>query len=437
VTTPEPAASQRVGPRPEVTRQLATAITGKDDDPTNLRRRWGVISAINTSDLTVDVNVDGVILPHIKRVATYIPIVGDTVRVDVNGTDILVVGSTVTATNDLSSIPPAIQANASSISSVNSVVTGHTVQISSTTQAVTGLQDKVNGTTVKFQTQAVAAQTVAATGAISGASSTVTGQTAAKTAVIGSDKWSLGTDGLGNPSALSPAGGAGLVSTGGTLYVVQSGNTINHAPLAATDITGTSLNLGANGGRVDCGQIWAGNTHTLGLNVNGGLTVGGDSGVAYAQIITQDITATRNMACQTIFYTGGQLPASERSLKEHIEDLDDPFPFLNALRPSRFKWIDTEHHDDQTHVGVYVDEMAEADPDTVISMEEMPVGMFGTDEEKQEEVERYNRNVGRRPDERSLIAYLSRAAQVLKETVDRQSQQIEDLQAHVRALHAK
>lgn len=139
------------------------------------------------------------------------------------------------------------------------------------------------------------------------------------------------------------------------------------------------------------------------------------------QILTQDLSASRNIAVGgTLFYPGGTLPASERSLKDHIEDLGDPWPFLMPLVPARFTWKDQEHHDDQRHVGLYVDEVAEADPDAIKVIPAIPSGMFGLDEDGEPLdalVERHNRNRGRYPDERALIAYLVKACQDLQSRV--------------------
>lgn len=234
--------------------------------------------------------------------------------------------------------------------------------------------------------------------------------------------WDIDTDTLGNSCLLANlTSNAGIVSSGNQIYVVQSNNTLAHAPLtasvlnsdgdvrAAGGLYGNGLALGA--GQINCGPIWAMGTHTLGLNVNGGLTVGGDVGVNYAQIICNEHTVGLNLAVGgTFFYRGIAQPVapSERSLKEHIENLDDPFPYLDSLVAARFRWLNPDYFDDEEHVGVYVDEMDEADPATV-RHPELSIDN-GIDEET---AETWRAHHGRYPDERSLIAYLVRAVQRL------------------------
>lgn len=61
-------------------------------DPSSVRRRWGMVNAIN-SDGTLNVNVAGIIIPSIRHLATYAPTVGERVTLDVVGTDTVVVGA--------------------------------------------------------------------------------------------------------------------------------------------------------------------------------------------------------------------------------------------------------------------------------------------------------------------------------------------------------
>jgi microcystin-dependent protein len=58
----------------------------------NVLRRWGIVSAINT-DGTVDVLVGGVNIPALKYHASYQPTIGERVMLDAVGTDMTVLGA--------------------------------------------------------------------------------------------------------------------------------------------------------------------------------------------------------------------------------------------------------------------------------------------------------------------------------------------------------
>jgi hypothetical protein len=66
-------------------------------NPSAVLRRWGIIVAIRANG-TVDVNVAGQDLPAIRRLASYAPILGERVQIDVVGTDMVVVGATAPRT---------------------------------------------------------------------------------------------------------------------------------------------------------------------------------------------------------------------------------------------------------------------------------------------------------------------------------------------------
>jgi hypothetical protein len=60
--------------------------------------------------------------------------------------------------------------------------------------------------------------------------------------------------------------------------------------------------------------------------------------------------------------------------------------------------------------------MAEADPDTVVEMPQMPLDTYGEDEDGNLNVLpviRYNSNIGRSYEDRAVLAYLVRAVQDL------------------------
>lgn len=70
-------------------------------DPTSVFRRWGVINAINSNG-TVDVAIDGAVVPGLSRNVAYVPTVGETVMLDVIGTDTSVVGAQAPSPRGLS-----------------------------------------------------------------------------------------------------------------------------------------------------------------------------------------------------------------------------------------------------------------------------------------------------------------------------------------------
>lgn len=74
------------------TRGIAEALAGTRG-ATAVKRRWGMISAVNTDD-TVDVDLAGVVIPRVRRSAYYTPTVGERVWLDVVGTDVVVVSPT-------------------------------------------------------------------------------------------------------------------------------------------------------------------------------------------------------------------------------------------------------------------------------------------------------------------------------------------------------
>lgn len=72
-----------------VQRALAGRVT--PDVPDHLNRRLGVVDDVNT-DGTLDVEIGGVVVPGVKRLAHYVPKTGDSVFVEFSGTDPIVVG---------------------------------------------------------------------------------------------------------------------------------------------------------------------------------------------------------------------------------------------------------------------------------------------------------------------------------------------------------
>jgi microcystin-dependent protein len=62
-------------------------------NPSAVLRRWGIVTAIRVNG-TVDVDVAGVEVSAVKRIASYNPVVGERVQIDVVGTDMVVVGAT-------------------------------------------------------------------------------------------------------------------------------------------------------------------------------------------------------------------------------------------------------------------------------------------------------------------------------------------------------
>ena len=78
---------------------IATGIADAGTpDPISVRRRWAVITAINTADSTVDINLGGEIVPHVSFDASYHPALDEVVQVNVVDTDITVIGPTANAT---------------------------------------------------------------------------------------------------------------------------------------------------------------------------------------------------------------------------------------------------------------------------------------------------------------------------------------------------
>ena len=77
---------------------IATGISDAGEpDPISVRRRWGVILAIN-ADSTVDIDLGGVTVPHVSYDASYHPAVSEVVQVNVVDTDITVIGPTANST---------------------------------------------------------------------------------------------------------------------------------------------------------------------------------------------------------------------------------------------------------------------------------------------------------------------------------------------------
>lgn len=78
-------------PSSPAARALADAMV-PDTDQSSVRRRWGVIKAIASGSVSVD--VAGVVIPGIKCLASYTPSVNERVQLDVVGTDMVVSGAT-------------------------------------------------------------------------------------------------------------------------------------------------------------------------------------------------------------------------------------------------------------------------------------------------------------------------------------------------------
>lgn len=82
----------------------------------SVSRRWGTIDAINTGNNTVSVNIGGIIVPGVRRVATYAPTVGETVMLDVVNGDMVVVNTLLPSPkNDLGSLSTTVSDNSSTI----------------------------------------------------------------------------------------------------------------------------------------------------------------------------------------------------------------------------------------------------------------------------------------------------------------------------------
>jgi microcystin-dependent protein len=79
-------------PPPRSASALADAMVQTTDQST-VRRRWGLILAIN-NDGTVNVDLAGVVIPNLRVVAGYQPTIGERIILDVVGTDMTVLGAT-------------------------------------------------------------------------------------------------------------------------------------------------------------------------------------------------------------------------------------------------------------------------------------------------------------------------------------------------------
>lgn len=76
----------------------------------SVSRRWGTINAINGNG-TVDVNIGGILVPGARRVAHYVPTVGETVMIDIISGDFIVAGTLPPSPkNDLASMQTATTA---------------------------------------------------------------------------------------------------------------------------------------------------------------------------------------------------------------------------------------------------------------------------------------------------------------------------------------
>jgi microcystin-dependent protein len=73
-------------------RNVARAVDNHNTNSSNsLSRRYGIIHAIDTLNDVVDVDIAGEIIPGVARIASYAPTIGETVLLDVVGTDLVVV----------------------------------------------------------------------------------------------------------------------------------------------------------------------------------------------------------------------------------------------------------------------------------------------------------------------------------------------------------
>lgn len=129
-------------------------------------RRWGTVSAVNAGG-TVDVTIGTTTIPGIGYLSWYIPVIGDTVAVDVVGSDIAVVGTTSLATSPQAGAMLAAATNANTGSalvkrdSLGYFAAGGIDLMNaptSTTHAarkgyVDGLIDTLNGSTASFRIQ--------------------------------------------------------------------------------------------------------------------------------------------------------------------------------------------------------------------------------------------------------------------------------------------
>lgn len=90
-------------------KRVATAMVSTPP-AASVSRRWGTVDEIN-GDGTLDVNVGGIIVPGVRRVAHYAPTVGETVQLDVVQGDMVVVGTlTPSPLNDFHARISAIEA---------------------------------------------------------------------------------------------------------------------------------------------------------------------------------------------------------------------------------------------------------------------------------------------------------------------------------------
>jgi microcystin-dependent protein len=81
-----------VPPPPRSASSLADAMV-QTTNQAQVLRRWGLVNKIN-SDGTLDVDIAGVVVPKLKRVASYNPTAGERVLIDAVGTDLTVIGAT-------------------------------------------------------------------------------------------------------------------------------------------------------------------------------------------------------------------------------------------------------------------------------------------------------------------------------------------------------
>lgn len=129
-------------------------------------------------------------------------------------------------------------------------------------------------------------------------------------------------------------------------------------------------------------------------------------------------TAPRFVA--TVGFFGPGAP-SERQLKEETGQLNDPLETIRKLRPAVWKWRNPERFGLENatetvlggeHVGIYVDELADADPRAVRTNPEGDVGY----------------------EDRALMAYLVGAAQQLAQQNDALIAEVGRLRAEINEL---
>lgn len=141
------------------TRNLADALAQTPGE-TIVKRRWGIVTAINAEDDTVDVDLAGVVVPHVRRSAYYSPTVGERVWLDVVGTDVVVVSPTApSVANDyitLDEVPVPPQPGLVSLGVGTTTPTANSIVFSNIPQTynhllVIGLGSaSVTGTTILF-----------------------------------------------------------------------------------------------------------------------------------------------------------------------------------------------------------------------------------------------------------------------------------------------